>query len=286
MWALESDSHSDQAISLRCVDTLDYVPANCLDVSVTYRNLPVTTSIELHLGTASIRNTYLTPLLYSGPVLGVGYERSRIWRNLNWRSLQSLLGQFAMGEDRGMHSDQWAGRLRYRYAALYSFELYYLALMVGPYAGMDLGFDYNVKMGGSNNPATARVTANAGLQCMASLPYRLWGRHCLGSLQLHAPLAGYALMPEYGASYYESFYLTHAGELHHFTSLHNQQDFDLKLTTDIPVRRRGFGALRLGLGYHIETMQINKITTRFSSFEAVVGWTFQTLPFRFSAIGL
>lgn len=247
---------------------------------------PITSSVELHLGAASMRNTYLTPLLYSGPDLGIGYERTRRWNNLDWMSLQSINGQFAMGEDRGVHSDQWSGRLRYHYAALYAIDLYYLALMVGPSVGLDLGFDYNLRMGGSNNPATARAAANVGLQFMATMPYRLWGRHSLASLQLQAPMLGYALMPEYGASYYESFYLSNTKSLNHFTSLHNQQDLDVKLTTDIPLRKQRGGALRVGVGYHIETMRINQVTTRFSAFEAIVGWTFQTLPTQFTTNGL
>lgn len=247
---------------------------------------PISGSLELHLGSASVRNTYLAPMLYSGSDYGLAYERTRRWRNLDWMSLQQLSGQFAMATDPGVHSDQWAGRLRYRYAALYAIDLYYLALMVGPSAGTDVGFDYNLKMGSSNNPATAHLTANVGLQLMATLPYRLWNRGCLASLQLHAPLLGYALMPEYGASYYETFSLGHTTALHHFTSLHNQQDFDLRLTTDVPLSRHRGGALRLGVDYHIETLQINQVTTRFSSFEAVVGWTFQCLPVKFSAKGL
>lgn len=246
---------------------------------------PITGSLELHCGTASVRNTYLAPMLYSGSDLGLTYERTRRWHNLDWMSLQSVAGQFAMGTDAGEHSDQWSGRLRYRYAALYAFDLYYLALMVGPSVGTDVGFDYNLKMGSSNNPATARLTANVGLQVMANMPYRLWNRGCLATFQLHAPMFGYAMMPEYGASYYETFSLNNTSGLHHFTSLHNQQDLDLRLTTDLPLSRRRNSALRLGMGFHIETMQIHQITTRFSSFEAIVGWTFQRLPVKFSANG-
>ena len=247
---------------------------------------PIQGSLELHLGGASVRNTYLAPFLYSGPDIGLSYERTRRWKNLDWMSLQSLTGQFAIASDPGEHSDQWSGRMRYRYAALHAFDFYYLSLMAGPSAGIDVGADYNLKMASSNNPAGARFTTNIGLQLMANLPYRLWKRHCVATLQAHAPLLGYAMMPAYGASYYETFSLGNSSALHHFSSLHNQQDLDLRLTTDVPLSRHHGGAWRFGFGYHIETMQLNQITTRFSSFEAIVGWTFQRLPVKFSSNGL
>lgn len=247
---------------------------------------PITSSIELQLGSSAVRNTYLAPLLYSGPALGVGYERMRRHEGLQVLGFHSLDGQFAMGEDRGHHSSNWSGRIRYRYAALYMLDLYFLALQAGPSIGMDLGFDYNLKLASSNNPATAHLTGAAGLQLLATVPYRAFGRHALVSLGIHTPLVGYALMPEYGASYYETFYLEHTHGLHHFTSLHNRQDLDLRLTNDLPLHRHRGGALRLGLGYRIETMKLNQVTTRYSAFEAIVGWTFQSFPTKFSPTGI
>lgn len=246
------------------------------------RGRPVTSSLELHLGAASVRNSYLAPLLYSGPVLGLGYERRRDWCRSPWMSQQRLDGQFAMGEDQGAHSEDWSGRLRYLYAAHYQWRDLAdgFTLMAGTSLGTELGFDYNLKTASGNNPATAHVVVNAGLSLMGTYHYVLFGRHSLASLQLQAPLLGYALMPEYGASYYETFYLKNTQNLHHFTSLHNQQDLDVRLTTDIPVSVHHGGALRLGVAWHIETMDINQTIHRFSSFEAVVGWTFQCVPVR------
>lgn len=240
---------------------------------------PITSSLEVHLGSASVRNTYLAPLLYTGQDLGLSYERSRRWKDPDWMSLQSLSGQFTMGEDKGSHSESWSGRLRYRYAAHYGWDLFFLTLMAGPYVGTEVGFDYNLKMAGGNNPATARLAVNAGISLMAATHYRLFGRMSQANLLLQAPLLGYALMPEYGASYYESFYLNNVEHMHHFTSLHNQQDLDLRLTTDVPLLPTRGGDLRLGVAYHIETMKINQTTTRLSSIEAIVGWTFQSLPY-------
>lgn len=266
------------------VDTVSHVEALAISKALEGRLIdpplpspPVFSSISVGLGQAQVRNTYLTPLLYSGSAISVGYDRMRQWKRFSqWGSSQFLDGRFAMGDDRGEHSSNWSGRLRYRYAAHYQWQLSQaFTLMAGSYLGAETGFDYNLKMGSSNNPATARVTINSGLSLMGMYRYTLWHRRSLASLQLQAPLLGYALMPEYGSSYYETFYLGSTDNLHHFTSLHNQQDFDLRLTTDIPLFRHRGGALRLGVAYHIETMDINETINRFSSFEAVVGWTFE-----------
>lgn len=101
-------------------------------------------------------------------------------------------------------------------------------------------------------------------------------------LQAQLPLMGAAFTPEYGASYYETFLLQTTDNNAHFTSLHNQQDLDLRLTTDVPLSvlyKPWETVVRLGVGYHIETMKINDITTRCSSFEFVVGWVYQYLPY-------
>lgn len=277
LWAQATDDNSQIAIHTKCVshiDTLSRTETPCI------ANIrPITSTLELHLGSASVRNTYLAPLLYTGKDLGLHYERARRWKNLGIMSLQSLSGQFTTGDDRGSHSENWSGRLRYRYAAMLNCDLFFLTLMAGPYVGGDLGFDYNLKMAGGNNPATARIALNTGASLMGAFHYRIFDRRTKFTLQFQAPLLGYAFMPEYGASYYETFYLDKTQNQHHLTSLHNQQDLDLRLTAEAPLWPNRGGALRLGLGYHIETMDINHTVTRFSAIEAIVGWTLQSIPY-------
>lgn len=243
------------------------------------QNDTIISSLSVGLGQAQVRNTYLTPLLYTGAEVSIGYDRMRQWsRHSHWRSTQLLDGRFTTGDDRGDHSGNWSGRFRYRYAAHYQWRpASALTLMAGPYLGTEVGFDYNLKMGSANNPATARLVLNGGLSLMGIGHYTLWHRRSLATLQLQAPLLGYAMMPDYGSSYYETFYLDSTDNLHHFTSLHNQQDLDVRLTTDIPLFRHHGGALRLGVAYHTETMQINHTVNRYTSLQAVVGWTFERL---------
>ena len=259
---------------------------------------PVTNILSMRIGQGKMRNTYLTPLIYSGTSISLEGQRWRMHRNPVWTSWQQADIMFSTGEDHGHNSEAWAGRLRYRYGILrrwsdsldpstldirsdHSPWSFYL----GPYAGVDLGFDYNLKMASSNNPATARLTTNLG--AAGAVSYKFQSPRAQGMrvmLQAHAPLLGMGFCPEYGASYYETFYLDSSDHIFHFTSLHNQQDVDVQLAVDFPLAiiswfRSFDSVLRLGGSYHIETMDINHINTRYSSFEFVIGWVYQYLPF-------
>lgn len=247
---------------------------------------PVTMSVSLGAGHGSVRNTYLSPLLYSGSSLGIEMQRWRMQRNLHWSNWQQADLTLSLGTDRGVHSDQMAGRLRYRYGVLHTWRTSSpWVCSIGPYAGVDAGFDYSLKTGGGNNPATARATANVGATGMVS--YRFVRPALQGMkfrLQVSAPLLGMALQPDYGASYYEAFYLQNTDHILHLTSLHNQQDASLQLSFDVPLAivpicRRLDSVVRLGAGYNVETMRINHVVTRHDRFEFVIGWVYQYLPY-------
>lgn len=248
---------------------------------------PVTSVIKAGIGGVSVRDTYLTPQLYSGINWSVQYERWHAWRQPQWVSQQTITARYGMPQDQGKHSKEWVGRLSYRYAAHFRWEHLWwqpLTVMAGPFAGVEAGFDYNLKLAAGNNPATAKVNANIGVSAAALWHYPLRRQPCVVMLQVQVPLSGYAMQPEYGASYYESFYLQTSGNNHHFTSLHNRQDLDVNLSTDvalsaIPFMRNNGNSLRLGLEYHIETMDINDVVTRYSTFEFVVGLVFQHIKY-------
>lgn len=247
---------------------------------------PVASTLMIGIGEGKVRDTYLTDLLYSGTAMDVRYERTRRMRNGHWDNHQWIdVDIMYQAEDKGCNSSMHAGRMRYRYG-MHRFILDNdnLSASLGWLAGADLGFDYNLKMASGNNPATVRATINTGISANARYYYHFRHQPCQVDLQVQAPLLGAALVPEYGASYYETFYLNHTDRDVHFTSLHNQQDLDVRLSTDIPFSviphfTRFATALRIGVAYHIETMDINQIITRQSSFQLVLGWTWKHLPY-------
>lgn len=248
---------------------------------------PVTNALELQLGSASARDTYLTPQLYSGMNLGLRYDRWHAWKQPQWVSLQSMTAHFGMLEDAGKHSEEWVGRFTYRYAAHYRWNHLWcepLTVMVGAFSGIEVGFDYNLKMASANNPATAKLAMNTGLSAAGIWHYNLRGKGCSAMLQMQLPLIGFALQPEYGASYYETFYLNTEEDAMCFSSLHNRQDLEVRLTTDlalaaIPWMKDNGNSLRVGVGYQIQTMDVNRVVTRYSSFDFVIGLVFEHLKY-------
>lgn len=258
---------------------------------------PVTNVLSLQAGSARVRDTYLTPLLYDGAALGVHYERWRVMRHGRLTNQQQARLDFARGQDRHRHSEQWAGRIDYRYALHWTVARPAgfttarprpgaCTLLVGPYAGASLGFDYNLKLATANNPATLRLAEAVGASALATCYYRIRRQAVPVQLHVQMPLVGSAFVPEYGASYYETFYLDHTDGDMRFTSLHNRHDLDLRLTTDLPLyglfRRfltRCDYTLRLGVAVHHEAMRQNDILTRYTSVQAVVGLVFQQIPF-------
>lgn len=244
---------------------------------------PATCAVSFQVGNSKVRDTYLTPLAYTGTSLGLQLERWRTMPSYRWTAQQRLDADLSLGENNSGNSSMNSGRLRYRYALMYDLQLSpSFALKAGSFAGLEVGFDYNLKMAAGNNPATVRFCHNVGAAVAGVTHYRLHRQDCSVMLQAQAPLLGAALMPEYGASYYETFLLQTTDHVGHFTSLHNQQDLEVRLTTDVPLAvicRRWDSTLRLGTAYRIETMRINDITTRYSAFQVVIGWVYQYLPY-------
>lgn len=248
---------------------------------------PVTSALTVEFGSSAARNTYMAPMLYEGNSLSVHYERWRGMKHPGWITMQFIDADLAKGDaEHGKHSSMWSVRATYRYSMLREFEKFEvkgIKFFLGGYAGIDGGFDYNLKTAGGNNPSAVRSTENVGLSAVAKRNYNIRNKPCEVMLQLQMPLMGMALMPEFGASYYETFMLKTADNNLHFTSLHNQQDADVRLTTDIPLAvipglRKSKTVIRVGGFYHIETMDVNHIVERYSTLGICVGWTWRYLP--------
>ena len=243
---------------------------------------PAHLSLSFDFGWSASRHTYLAPLLYNGTSFGLHFERNREMRWKRWENFQLADVDFASGKaESGGNSRMWTGRALYRYAMHYN--LLKEKLFVGPYIGAEFGFDYNLYLGGGNNPATVRVASNTGVSFVARHGFSMRGKLCQVDFLAQMPLLGTALMPEYGSSYYETFYLNTNQSKMHFTSLHNQQDLDFRLGVNIPVAvipwfKKCKPVIRIGGFYHIDTMKINDIVSRYSSVGFSIGWTWKHLP--------
>ena len=166
---------------------------------------PVQNVLTAEWGHGTARNTYLAPMLYSGNQWGARYERWRTMRSKKWHNEQIIDADFLTGlAENGKNSEMWSGRAAYRYAMHREvsgpkFQVSGFRVYVGPYAGAEIGFDYNLKIGAANNPGAVRAVTNVGASAMAVYDYRIKGRPCSVQLQAQAPVLGVAFMPEFGA---------------------------------------------------------------------------------------
>lgn len=278
-------------------ETVVYKPLErkirCLDIEPVR---PVTSSLMLGIGGSTVHDTYLTNQLYKGNSFAVAYERNRLRSKMKWDSDQWLDCSMADTQDEASESNSmFSFRLRYHYAMhrVWRFGLREGGhqpkhlVFAGPYASINIGANYSLSMGSGNNPVNMHLSNNFGLSAGYQWNYFIRQRPSNLRFQVQLPVIGAAFSPEYAASYYETFLVSDKGGRTYSTSFHNQQDLDVRLTTDIPVsiiplpRLQRFGSsLRVGVQYHIETQDINHLITRYSYFQAVVGWTWQYLPFR------
>ena len=302
---------------LLLIACFSFLQIKAQDTLITVKQFrPTQMSLAFDWGWSAARHTYLAPLLYNGISYGLHFDRSREMKWNRWENYQLLDVDFASGAaEHGENSDMWTGRAMYRYAmhwgvvrGVSSFKFQVSGgskfqgsssmvqdgsrgsklfkntdILIGPYLGAETGFDYNLKLAAGNNPATVRAVINAGASMLVRHGFSLKGKVCQVDLLAQMPLLGIGLMPEFGSSYYEAFYLENNQQTLHFTSLHNQQDVDIRLGVNMPVSvipclKKCKTVIRLGGYYHIDTMDINDIVSRYSSVGFTVGWTWKYLP--------
>lgn len=197
------------------------------------------------MGRASVLDTYLSPLTYSGPNLTVEHltERTARWGHGRITTVSRYTLQAA--SIKAQHGDgrEWdaelsaAGGWRYNLRPARG-----LRIGLGGVAELTTGFTYNSR--GSNNPAQGRLGLSLGPSVLTEYAFSLWGRPASASLELEGQALGLQFAPEYGQSYYEIFSLGHSDGTVHFTHPANCPTARLQALVTLPV----WGA-RLTLGY-------------------------------------
>ncbi|MBO7380018.1 MAG: DUF3316 domain-containing protein, partial [Bacteroidales bacterium] len=116
---------------------------------------PVTSVLTLGIGQGKMRDTYLTNLLYEGSATDITYERWRLMRQCRWNNQQVVDLSYMKGKDKSKLTTLMAGRVRYQYAMHKVWRVGKplsltgeapFSLYVGPYAALNVGFNYNLKM--------------------------------------------------------------------------------------------------------------------------------------------
>lgn len=232
---------------------------------------PVASAYTLRAGSASIANTYLTPLLYDGWSLALGYERLQAMKFDPDRWIMGLTGSLEGGitENPARNAQMWHVATRWRWGMMRRWRdvVPGLALGVGPDTGIRLGCLYNNRNG--NNPVAAEAAWNVGATAYAAYRTRLpWTRVPLTLYyRVTLPVAGVFFSPDYGELFYEIYLGNHSG-LAHFAWWGTYFSVDNQLSADIHL---GATAIRLGVRSEVLSTQVNHITTRRIAWQAVVG---------------
>ncbi|MBP5345037.1 MAG: DUF3316 domain-containing protein [Bacteroidales bacterium] len=254
---------------------------------------PVTSSVMFGVGGTTLHDTYLTNQLYDGTSLNLSLQRVRLMKHGRLEKDQWFDLSYATTTQEVSDANQMlAFRVRYSYAmhVFRDWEHSYQMrshLFAGLCAMYNIGANYNLSMGTGNNPANMHQTMNLGLSAGYQWDFSLRRRPGDVRLTVQTPLLGGAFSPEFAQSYYTMYtYGDPLSDNYYFTSWHRQQDLDVRLTSDIPIRAifplmdRYNTALRVGVNYHIETQKINHLITRYSYCQVVLGWTWQHVPYK------
>ncbi|MBP1618591.1 MAG: hypothetical protein H6Q14_2418 [Bacteroidetes bacterium] len=227
-----------------------------------------TTSIGY--GSASVYDTYLSPLEYKGNSYSFLHERvsrTHFFDNklikqqlfsINLTSSQnpaknataySVIGEYRLG----VHYPVWQkGNFRFRAGGIWNF------------GG---GVIYNGR--NSNNPASAKAYSNLN----ASVQSFFRWKSMLLRWQLDTPLAGVFFTPEYGESYYE-ISLGNYPNCVHFASIHNQRALQSYFSVDFPLNN---WTIRLGFQSSLTQTRANSLISHLYTHNIMIGLVSESL---------
>ena len=183
-----------------------------------------------------IKDTYLSPLKYTGWGLRVLNERMKMVSWFDYRvSRQQIVNvDISSTDNPAENATDFARFIDYTLGYHYRLQpVTGLKVLLGPSVRGDLGFIYNTRNG--NNPAAAKVGINFNLSAMAVYTLRIRNYPLTLRYQFDTPFAGALFAPHYGQSYYEIFDLGNHKGIVSFASFHNQLAFRHYLTVDLPI---------------------------------------------------
>ncbi|GHT54610.1 hypothetical protein FACS189446_4650 [Bacteroidia bacterium] len=248
---------------------LTFYPFSCYSqeekpISLTYQ------SSMVGMGTGHVYDSYLSPLKYSGLNIGLFYEQMRMIRlgNGNFSSQHQFFIDYSYTENKTKTASNQSGLLEYNYTMPYRFNLNEnFQLFAGPQAGVLLGFIYNSRNG--NNPATAKMNANAGLSGIAAYKLMIKSQPIRFRYQLSLPVVGTVYSPQFGESYYE-IGMGNSDRLFYMSSFHNHLAFKNILSAEIPLN---WCTIRAALVNSFYQTKINNLTTQWNSNTFYLGFS-------------
>lgn len=214
-------------------------------------------SFTFGVGKTHVLDTYLSPIVYSGPEVRLMFEKTRPLKRGNGRILSQTIvqGHFAYTKNTSKMADEYVGMLQLNFGWHYKFYNYRrLQLYAGLAGDLNAGCFYMKR--NSNNPAQGKLYFNTELSGMAVYHFRIKRKWLKARYQLSAPLMGVMFSPEYGQSYYEIFSLRQSKGNVKFTHPFNEPSLRHYLSVDIPFRTY---AMRVGYIGDFHQSKVNNL---------------------------
>ncbi|MBQ1610631.1 MAG: DUF3316 domain-containing protein [Muribaculaceae bacterium] len=231
---------------------------------------PVHYTMMGEVGHASLLDSYLTPITYTGLNLGLGFEHFQAtgFNPDKWVRELELGADYSYVENpvgnHEMHSlmgeARWSLMRRWR-----DVPARRLQLMAGPMVNFRGGILYNAN--NSNNVVSARIHFAVGVQAAAVYNTRLFSHPLALRYQLSLPVLGAFFSPEYDEAYYEIF-VGNRRHLAHLGWWGSRFDMNNLVTADW---RLGGTILRVGYRCRIEKSWVSHIDTRAVTHAVVIG---------------
>lgn len=236
---------------------------------------PILSAYTLSAGTATLKDTYLTPLTYRGWHASLGYSRMQasLLAPERWTAMLDarLWTERTLNPPRT--ASMWSAGLKVEWGMARRWALPCgLTLAAGPSLGIDAGAVYNARNG--NNPVSARGAVTANLTGFASYSLKIKRLPVTLIYRPSLPAIGAFFSPEYGELYYE-IYLGNRKGLVHPAWWGTRFAMDNTLTADLNL---GTTSLRIGYEGRILSTRTNHIVTREISHCLTIGVSGLWLP--------
>ncbi|MDD2961021.1 MAG: DUF3316 domain-containing protein [Muribaculaceae bacterium] len=229
---------------------------------------PVNSAYMLNIGSASILDTYLTPITYDGINLRLGYERMQAMKfaPTRWTMQMDFGIEYAnvqnIVKNRTMHSLM----CDFTWGMMHRWNINKKIIV---YAGGSTSFNGGViyNQYNSNNPVSAKIRWGVNITAMAIYNLKIWKLPVTLRYQPTIPVLGAFFSPDYGEAFYE-IYVGNRDGLVHLGWWGNRFDMINLFTADLH-----FGNTSLRLGYRgtIESSWINNISTQIFTHNAIIG---------------
>jgi len=243
----------------------------------TNRPYAVNEGTMIGAGGYHIKNTYLSPVTYSGTGVRIVNERMKTVASSDSRlsSFQLIDIDFSSVSNPAGSVGALAGFVDYTFGYHYRFHpLPGLKLLAGGSVKGMFGFVYNTQT--ANNPIATHIDLDLNASVMGIYTFRIKHYPLTWRVQSDIPLTGALFTPAYGQSYYEIFGLGNTAGVVSFSSLHNKFVMRNYISVDFPVWKF---TIRLGYLNNLYRTDIKEIQTRYTSHNLMIGLVKEFISF-------